>query len=51
MTNKYSVSEILEFECEKGPDGTYYPVLMRVIGWRKRINGQRVDDTGAPLKH
>lgn len=50
MKNQYSVSEIYEFVCRRGPDGVYYPVQFQVIGIRKKINGQPVDATGAPKK-
>lgn len=48
--NHYSVSDIIEYQCRKGPDGVYYPVMFAVIGQRRMINGQPVDRTGAPKK-
>lgn len=47
--NRYDLSEVFLFECKRGPDGIYYPVTMEVIGHRRKINGQEVDPTGAPV--
>lgn len=47
--NRYSVEDELLFHCKKGPDGVHYPVTYEVIGQRRKINGQSVGPTGAPL--
>lgn len=46
--NRYSQSEVIEYRCLQGPDGVYYPVQYQIIGVRRKINGQPVDQSGAP---
>lgn len=48
--NRYSVSEIIEYLAVRGPDNVWYPNAYAVIGTRKCINGQEVEDDGTPKR-
>lgn len=46
--NHYAISEIVEYNSHIGPDGVFYPVEWKIIGYRKTINGNEVNDDGSP---
>lgn len=48
--NIYTISDVLEFDCVRGPDGVWYPKTYALIGQRKKINGYEVEDDGTPKR-
>lgn len=48
--NRYGYEEIIEYLALPTPNGIWVPVQYAVIGHRKTINGQPVNDDGSPKK-
>lgn len=46
--NFYSMTEVVEYLTKRDADGIYRVYACRVIGHRKFINGQEVNDNGTP---
>lgn len=46
--NRYSMAEVVEYLTKRDADGIYRVYACRVIGHRKFINGQEVNDDGTP---
>lgn len=48
--NRYGYEEIIEYISAPMTNGVWVPIQYRVIGHRKTINGQPVNDDGSPKK-
>lgn len=46
--NAYSMTEVVEYLMVQGANGFWYTKACRVIGHRKFINRQEVNDDGTP---
>lgn len=49
-TNTYSMNEVIEYGMVQRPDGVWYPASYAVIGYRRFINGNEVNDDGTPKR-